>query len=127
MQSGRYTHNTGAAELHTPLPAQIPTFSDLLHTAGYYTAQAGKWHMGEPAKRGFDLVQEDHKLNGDGGEALWVKTLQRRTQDQPFFMWLPLYDANRQWGENDMSGLHTTDRVRVPPSMADAKYRKRAV
>src|SRR3546814_15150394 len=76
--------------------------------------------MGEPAKRGFDLVQEDHKLNGDGGEALWVKTLQRRPKDQPFFMWFASYDAHRPWGANDMSGHHTPDRVSAPPYLVDA-------
>lgn len=118
--SGRYPHNTGAAELHTPLPPGIPTFAGLLRAAGYYTAQAGKWHMGELAKRDFDLVQEDPKLNGDGGEALWVKTIQNRPNDRPFFMWFASYDAHRPWGPNDLSGNHTPDRVSVPPYMVDA-------
>lgn len=66
--SGRYPHNTGAAELHTPLPASISIFPGLLKNAGYYTAQAGKWHMGENAKRGFNIIHENGKENGDGGE-----------------------------------------------------------
>lgn len=118
--SGRYPHNTGAAELHTPLPAAIPTFAELLHTAGYYTAHAGKWHMGEPAKRGFNLVQEHNKLNGDGGEALWVKTLRDRPKDAPFLMWFASYDAHRPWGPNDLSGRHTPDQVAVPPYLVDS-------
>lgn len=118
--SGRYPHNTGAAELHTPLPAEIPTFAELLHAAGYYTAQAGKWHMGESAKRGFDLVQDNNKLNGDGGEALWVETLQNRSKDKPFFMWFASYDAHRPWGPNDLSGRHTSDQTVVPPYLVDA-------
>jgi len=118
--SGRYPHNTGAAELHTPLPQDIPTFAGLLHTTGYYTAQAGKWHMGESAKLGFDLIQENNKLNGDGGEALWVKTLQNRPKDKPFFMWFASYDAHRPWGPNDLSGSHISDKVVVPAYMVDA-------
>src|SRR5690606_6941702 len=101
-------------------PAGVPTFAERLHAAGYYTAHAGKWHMGEPAKRGFDRVQEKAKLNGDGGEALWVKTLQDRPKDQPFFMWFAAYDAHRPWGPNDLSGRHTPDSVEVPPYMVDA-------
>ncbi|MEJ7664489.1 MAG: sulfatase-like hydrolase/transferase [Hymenobacter sp.] len=59
--SGRYPHNMGAAELHSSLPPQISIFPELLKNAGYFTAQAGKWHMGENAKRGFDIVQENCK------------------------------------------------------------------
>src|SRR5690606_15279874 len=95
--SGRYPHNTGAAELHTPLPPEISIFPELLKNAGYYTAPAGKWHMGEYAKRGFNVVYDKLKDNGDGGEEMWVKTLQQRPKQKPFFLWLASYDAHRPW------------------------------
>ena len=41
IMAGRYPHNTGAAELHTPLPAEITTFAGKLKRGGYYTAAAG--------------------------------------------------------------------------------------
>jgi N-sulfoglucosamine sulfohydrolase len=44
--TGRYPHNTGAAELHTDIPAGQVLFPQMLKDAGYYTAQAGKWHLG---------------------------------------------------------------------------------
>ena len=54
--TGRYPHNTGAPELHTALPKGQIMFSAVLKQAGYYTAAAGKWHMGNYAKSAFDKV-----------------------------------------------------------------------
>ena len=118
--SGRYPHNTGAAELHTPLPAEVSIFPELLKNAGYYTAQAGKWHMGEYAKRGFDVVYDKSKDNGDGGEEMWVKTLQQRPKRKPFFMWLASYDGHRPWGQNSFAGTNRADNLSLPPYFADA-------
>lgn len=55
--TGRYPHSTGAAELHLPLPADRVLFTTALRGAGYYTASAGKWHLGEAAKGQFDRVK----------------------------------------------------------------------
>lgn len=40
--TGRYPHNTGAEQLHWPLPGDAVTFVEKLRAAGYYTAAAGK-------------------------------------------------------------------------------------
>lgn len=119
--SGRYPHNTGAAELHTPLPAEVSIFPELLKKAGYYTAQAGKWHMGESAKRGFDITHENGKENGDGGEKMWLRSLWERPKEKPFFMWLASYDAHRPWGPNSFSGKNPPDQIVTPPYLANAK------
>ena len=116
--SGRYPHNTGSAELHTPLPADVAVFPELLKNAGYYTAQAGKWHMGDAARRGFDVIHDNGKENGDGGEATWLTTLRERPQDQPFFMWLAAIDAHRVWGPNEFSGTNEADRITPPLFLA---------
>lgn len=119
--SGRYPHNTGAAELHTPLPAGISIFPELLKNAGYYTAQAGKWHMGESAKRGFNIIQENGKENGDGGEGKWVSSLRDRPTKKPFFMWFASYDAHRPWGLNSFSGKNPPDQIIPPPYLVNAE------
>jgi len=113
--TGRYPHNTGGAELHSLPPDYMISFPELLRQKGYYTAQAGKFHMGNYAKRGFDLIYENNKLNGDGGEELWVKLLQEKPSDKPFFMWFAAYDAHRQWGPNEFSGTHDPSNI-IPPS-----------
>jgi len=117
--SGRYPHNTGAAELHTALPAEVSIFPELLKKAGYYTAQAGKWHMGENAKRGFDIVHDKGKENGDGGEERWLTTLQDRPKEKPFFMWLASFDAHRPWGPNNFSGQNSSEKIIPPPYLAN--------
>ncbi|GAB2785760.1 sulfatase [Rhabdobacter roseus] len=111
--SGRYPHNTGAAELHTPLPAEVATFPRYLRQAGYHCVSSGKWHLGPNAEPDFDLVQQ--KNIGDGGEALWLDALQNRPRDKPFFTWLAALDAHREWGENEYSGTNPASGVVPPP------------
>jgi arylsulfatase A-like enzyme len=47
------------AELRQQLPLEEVTIAEVLHEAGYATAQIGKWHLGgegfEPTRQGFDL------------------------------------------------------------------------
>ena len=54
--TGRYPHNTGAAELHTEPPIEMISLPEILKNNGYYTIQAGKFHLGEYAKRGFNKI-----------------------------------------------------------------------
>ncbi|WP_209328805.1 sulfatase family protein [Lunatimonas salinarum] len=117
--SGRYPHNTGAAELHTPLPEQIVTFVRRLDSAGYYTAQAGKWHLGDGIRKDFDAIYDKGTEMGDGGEGRWVATLRERPADQPFFMWFAALDAHRPWGPNPFSGTHNPEEVVPPVYLAD--------
>ncbi|SEI81754.1 Arylsulfatase A [Cyclobacterium xiamenense] len=122
--SGRYPHNTGAAELHTPLPESIAIFPEFLKKAGYFTGQAGKWHMGPAARRGFDRIYDKGPEIGDGGEDMWVPLLQERPRDKPFFLWLASLDAHRPWGSNSFSGTHRPEAVQVPPYLAEAAATK---
>lgn len=117
--TGRYPHNTGAAELHTEPPVEMISFAELLKDDGYYTLQAGKFHMGEYAKRGFDQVNENKKANGPGGEKLWVESVKNRPKSKPFFMWFASYDAHRVWGDNEFSGTHNPDLIKVPEYLVD--------
>jgi len=117
--SGRYPHNTGAAELHTAMPENILTFPELLKEAGYFTGQSGKWHMGPVPRKGFDLIYDKKPEIGHGGEDYWVPLLKERPMDKPFFLWLAALDAHRPWGENDFTGAHEPDKVEVPPYLAN--------
>ncbi|WP_158860312.1 sulfatase family protein [Lunatibacter salilacus] len=118
--SGRYPHNTGAAELHTPLPEEMVSFPELLKDAGYFTAQAGKWHMGDAPRSGFDVIHDRGASMGDGGEGMWVQTLNERPRDKPFFMWFAALDAHRPWGPNDFSGTHDPLLIKPPVYLADS-------
>ena len=122
--TGRYPHNTGAAELHTEPPLDMTSFPEILKDKGYYTLQAGKFHMGEYAKRGFHEVHDNKQINGLGGEDHWVEALKKRPKTKPFFMWYASYDAHRTWGENEFSGTHDPDKIEVPDYLVNG-YRTR--
>lgn len=117
--SGRYPHNTGSAELHTPLPPGVSIFPELLKKAGYYTAQAGKWHLGEAARRGFDSIHDNEKQNENGGEGMWINSLRERPGGKPFFMWFAAMDAHRGWGSNQFSGRNDPEKIITPPWLAN--------
>lgn len=131
--TGQYPHNTDAEQLHWPLPAAQITFVEKLKAAGYWTAQAGKWHLGDAIRDRFDVIREvgtigfqlsedgeDLPPEGDGsGSENWLSLLRDRPQDQPFFLWLAAVDPHRPYEEGIVDQPHTVDEVVVPPYMPD--------
>ncbi len=115
--TGRYPHNTGAAELHTQPEINFESIASKLKDNGYYTGQAGKWHMGELLKNGFNQIFEVG--NGDGGEDMWIPSLEKRVRNKPFFFWFASHDAHRGWSENQFSGTHDPEEIEVPPTLID--------
>ena len=120
--TGRYPHNTGAAELHTALPEHLEYFPELMKQSGYYTAHSGKFHEGPNTRRAYDLMVNDRKLVGEGGEQQWVNILQNRPKNQPFFFWFATFDAHRPWSAVDsFPQPHDPGKdVKVPPPLLDA-------
>lgn len=117
--TGRYPHNTGAAELHTEPKVAFGSIASELKKKGYYTGQAGKWHMGTLLRQGFDKIHDSRAENGDGGEEMWVPSILERDRGKPFFFWFAAYDAHRPWGVNRFSGTHRPEDVVVPPTLVD--------
>lgn len=141
--TGRYPHNTGAEELHWPLPADQITFVELLKNAGYYTAAAGKWHLGNAVKGRFDEVREanprgfqlpsgdeadkadPNALAFEGAGAAqagcdqWVPVLQDRPRDRPFFLWLAALDPHRDYQDDTIPDPHDPAAMVVPPFLPD--------
>lgn len=118
--TGRYPHNTGAAELHTPVPDHLAYFPELLKEKGYFTALAGKWHEGENTRRAYDTLITDKKLNGEGGEEQWMNLLNSRPTNKPFFLWLAPYDAHRGWSDvKEFSQPYKNSEVSVPAHLID--------
>lgn len=123
--TARYPHATGACELHQPLPADQVTFVERLRESGYWTAAAGKWHLGPHPKKRFDLVVEaaaplpaDVPRDGSGCEH-WLPTLDRRPADKPFFLWLAAFDPHRDYANGAVSPPHRPEDVAVPPFYPD--------
>jgi arylsulfatase len=114
--TGRYPHNTGAPELHLPLPTGQFMFPEALRKAGYYTVLAGKNHMGDAIKPAFDEITTPA---GPGGERRWVEHLKRRPRDKPFFMWFASTDAHRDWTPTDLDQKYEPADVVVPPYLFD--------
>lgn len=133
--TGLYPHNTDAEQLHWPLPADQITFVEHLTASGYWTAQAGKWHLGDAMKDRFDLVMdvgttgfqlsptgEKTKQEGDGsGCENWIPVLQQRPQDRPFFLWLAAVDPHRPYSEGIIDTPHTTKDIVLPPYFPDTE------
>lgn len=125
--TGRYPHNTGACELHTLMGDEQVLFTRLLKDAGYYTAQAGKWHIGPalakkegPAYASFDRTGGDRKDGGgDSGSERWVDYLRERPAEKPFFMWFASHDAHRTWDDNIFLERYDPEKVDVSPFYYD--------
>ena len=115
IMTGRYPHSTGAGELHQPLPASQVMFPGLLKKRGYYTAAAGKWHLGNTAKAAFDRIEGGRP----SGCEKWVTVLKERPRDKPFFLWLAASDAHRDYQAGAIPRPHKNKDVIVPPYLPD--------
>ncbi|MCC6492082.1 MAG: sulfatase [Pirellulales bacterium] len=114
--TGRYPHNTGAPELHMPLPEGQFRLPEALRSAGYHTVLAGKNHMGPAVQAAFD---EATSPTGPGGERRWVEHLHGRPTDKPFLMWLASNDAHRDWQTSRQDRQYDPAEVVVPPFLVD--------
>lgn len=124
--TGRYPHAHGAERLHMPLPKEQVTFVEKLKAAGYYTAQAGKWHLGPAVKDRFDAIHEGDKAVGgvapDGsGCTQWIPALRERPRDKPFFFWLASVDPHRPYFEGAIPEPHDPAKAWVPPFLPDVE------
>ena len=115
MITGRYPHNTGAPELHSPLPEEQTTFVQKLRSAGYHTVISGKNHMGKPDQLGFE-VSSDSKPSGS---ERWTQHLRDRPTDKPFFAWFASNDAHYPFTLNDNSLTYDPQTITAPPMMFD--------
>jgi arylsulfatase A-like enzyme len=120
IMTGRYPHNTGAGNLSEPLPAEQVTFPALLKKAGYYTASAGKFHLGDQ-KLSFDTIVEG---NPSGCER-WLEVLKQRPKDKPFCLWLASRDAHLPYRKNTVPKPHTPEDAVVPPFLPDVEETRR--
>ena len=137
--TGRYPHNTGAEELHWPLPPEQVTFVEKLKASGYWTAAAGKWHLGNAVKDRFNVLREagsagfqlavgkdaKARMTPQGSGAVqsgcdqWLPVLRDRPPDRPFFLWLASLDPHRDYQPATISEPHRPENVTVPAYLPD--------
>ncbi|MEX0647232.1 MAG: sulfatase [Balneolaceae bacterium] len=136
MITGMYPHQTDAEQLHWEVPEEKVTFVEKLREAGYWTGQAGKWHLGDHLMNRFDILAEQStdELRQSVGELpepdgsgshLWVPLLEHRPDDKPFFLWLAAVDPHRGFEEDIISNPHTPDDVVLPPYVPDSDQVRR--
>lgn len=137
IMTGRYPHNTDAEQLHWPLPREQVTFVEQLKASGYWTAAAGKWHLGPHMKNRFDAVAEAGTAgfqlptepraarsrmidqDDESGCANWLPALKSRPKNKPFFLWLAALDPHRDYKPNAIAHPHQPGHVIVPPYLPD--------
>ncbi len=134
--TGKYPHNTGAEQLHWPLPAGSRTMAEELQKLGYYTAAAGKWHLGAAVRGHFDRIYEASTAGfvlpaGTDGQPPkmvaaqpsgcedWERAIDERPRDQPFFLWLAALDPHREYTDGALHPPHQQSDVIVPPHLPD--------
>jgi N-sulfoglucosamine sulfohydrolase len=132
--TGRYPHNIGAAsELHRPIAWNVPRFPALLREKGYFTLLSGKNHMSQekppagqtPQPEPFEVIDGGQGPKNRGGHANWVKHVQERPKERPFFFWFASHDAHRAWEADDewneaaYGPKHDPRKVRVPAFLVD--------
>lgn len=115
--TSRYPHNTGAQDLHMPLPEDQVVLAEPLAAGGYYTAAVGKWHLGAATKPEFDLVL--------GQVDRMVETLRQRPRDQPFFFWFAFKDPHRPYRQGAIETPHSPADAVVPPFLPDTEKVRR--
>ena len=105
--TGKHPHQTGAEDLHVPLPSGYRIVPSYLSEAGYFTGDMQKQHYGPDAAAQFDWYSEDLDINAFLDAA----------KDKPFFLWVGFHDPHRTYGDAPM--VHSPDDVRLPPTVID--------
>lgn len=114
--TGRYPHNTGAPDLHDPLPSDQKSVSRYLRAAGYHTMAVGKWHLGKAERSQWDRVVDAPAA--DLGRPM-AALLAERPKDKPFFFWVASTDPHRPFGGTPGVEAHDPAKVVVPPYLPD--------
>lgn len=121
IMTSLYPHNTGAMNLHENVSENIQIFPSVLKDAGYYTMLSGKLHgMNTPGnKKKFDYMDMvNWNKPWEMGE-MWLKALNQRPKDKPFFLWAASIDPHRPFRQGDYPYKHDPDSVTVPPYYPD--------
>jgi arylsulfatase A-like enzyme len=116
MLTGLYPHQTGAPDLHEPLPADQTILPTYLQELGYFTGNLLKQHIGRAAASQFDFYSR--RLGA-------LDTFLDQADGRPFFMWVGFQDPHRPYYSGATEPPHDPARVRVPAHLADTPETRR--
>lgn len=116
MLTGLYPHQTGAPDLHDPLPADQTILPSYLRDAGYFTGNLLKQHIGRAAASQFDFYSR--RLGS-------FETFLDRAGERPFFMWVGFQDPHRPYYPGAADPPHDPAQVRVPAHLVDTPETRR--
>ena len=111
--TGLYPHQTGAEDLHMPLPEDKRLVPSYLEEAGYFSGHMKKTHYGPNGEAQFQWY--DAVSGRNYGQAMGDFLVE--ADGRPFFLWVGFVDPHRAYG--DAPALHDPADVRVPPQLAD--------
>lgn len=143
--TGRYGHENGVVNNHTPFPTDAVTHARLLREAGYRTGYVGKWHMGSQhgPRPGFDFSASfvgqgrylDCPFEVDGRETPskgWVDDVStdyalrflRESKDSPFLLVVGFKAAHGPFAPPErLADAYAGEQARPVPNLnAQAPY-----
>ncbi len=108
--TGKYPHDTGAEDLHMPLPDGENLVTMHLKKNNYYSGLLKKSHLGPNGDKQFDFYSEN--LND-------FESFLDSTNSQPFFMWVGFTDPHRPYEKGIIDHPQNPAKVFVPPYFVD--------
>lgn len=112
--TGLYPHQSGAEDLHMPLPEDRRIVPSYLQEAGYFTGHMKKTHYGEHANAQFNWYDAVEARGFAEAMGDFLNEAGRR----PFFLWVGFSDPHRAYGE--APEVHEAAEVRhVPAQLVD--------
>jgi arylsulfatase A-like enzyme len=116
--SGLYPHQTGAEDLHEPIPPEVTILPTYLRREGYLTGNMLKQHIGRAASRQFDWYSA--RLGR-------FEAFLNLADDRPFFLWVGFMDPHRPYYRGAVHEPHDPGKVRVPAHLADTPGTRREI
>lgn len=112
--TGLYPHQTGAEDLHMPLPEGTRIVPGYLREQGYLTGHMRKTHYGPHANAQFDWYE-----NASDDDFTAFRDFLDEAGDRPFFLWVGFTDPHRGYADSIIAEPHTPADVVLPPTLVD--------
>ncbi|WP_215224760.1 sulfatase family protein [Echinicola shivajiensis] len=119
--TGLYPHSTGAMNLHENMSPDVPLLVEPLKQVGYFNMLVGKSHgtNNKDVLGKFDYVDKVNWARPWEMGNMWLRALENRPKDQPFFLWAASIDPHRPFGQGEYPYFHDPDSIMLPSYYPD--------